>query len=116
MSKTNSFIEKMKKNLLARKVELQAILTGSNQIVNDTQVKDSGDEALTASMDNLQSSLTHTEVEELNEINSALSRIEHNEYGLCIDCGETIAEKRLEHSPFSARCIVCQEELEQHQP
>jgi len=116
VSKSTSFIEKMKKKLLDRKAELQEILTGANQIVNDTQVKDSGDEALTASMDTLQSSLTHTEVEEFNEINSALSRIEHNEYGLCIDCGEPIAEKRLEHSPFSARCLICQEELEQHQP
>lgn len=113
MSNNVVFTRKMKENLLKRKAELQEILSGANQIVSDTQVKDSGDEALTASMDNLQSSLTQSEVEELNQINAALSRIEHTEYGLCIDCGEAIAEKRLEHSPFSARCIVCQEELEQ---
>ena len=52
------------------------------------------------------------EVEEVNQIDAALSRIERNEFGLCIDCGQNIAEKRLLHSPFSARCIVCQEELE----
>ena len=112
MSKNAAFTNKMKESLLKRKAELQALLSGANQSVSDSQVKDSGDEALTASMETLQSSLTQSEAEELNQINSALTRLDHSEYGLCIDCGEAIAEKRLEHSPFSARCIICQEELE----
>jgi len=112
VSTSSAFTTKMKENLLKRKADLQALLSGANQVVSDTQVKDSGDEALTASMETLQSSLTQSEVDELTQINAALTRIEHGEYGLCIDCGEMIAEKRIEHSPFSARCIVCQEELE----
>jgi len=102
----------MRASLLKRKLELREILLGANQQVSDTQVKDSGDEALSAAMDTLQSSLTQSEVEELNQIDAALSRIERDEFGLCTDCGQNIAEKRLIHSPFAARCIVCQEELE----
>ncbi len=112
MSKNTEFTSMMKASLLKRKIELREILLGSNQQVSDMQVKDSGDEALSSAMDTLQSSLTNAEVEELNQIDAALSRIDRGEFGLCIDCGETIAEKRLQHSPFSARCIVCQEELE----
>ena len=112
MSKNTEFTNTMRENLLKRKVELREILSGSNQQVSDMQVKDSGDEALSAAMDTLQSSLTQAEVEEVNQIDAALSRIDRNEFGLCIDCGQNIAEKRLLHSPFAARCIVCQEELE----
>jgi len=112
MNISPSFIAKIKAQLLARKAELQRLLSGANQQASDAQVKDVADEALTTSIETLQSSLAQSEVEELNQIESALMRIEHGEFGLCIDCGEPIAEKRLEYSPFSARCIVCQEELE----
>jgi DnaK suppressor protein len=103
----------MKTNLLKRSTELRASLSGANQQVSDMQVKDSGDEAVSTSMDSLQSSLTQSEVEELNQIEAALARIERDEFGICIDCGEKIIEKRLIHFPFAARCIICQEEVEQ---
>jgi len=115
VSKKTAFLSKIREALLKRKKELQALLSGANQQPSsDSQVKDVADEALSTAMDSLQSSLTQSEVEELNQIESALARIEHDEFGICIDCGDEIAEKRLEYSPFSARCIVCQEELEHH--
>jgi len=113
VSDNTAFINKMKESLRKRSIELRTILSDANQHVSDSQVKDSGDEALTTSMDSLQNSLTQSEVEEFNEIEAALARIERNEYGFCIECGDAITEKRLTYSPFAARCIICQEELEQ---
>ncbi|OIP96640.1 hypothetical protein AUK40_04760 [Candidatus Wirthbacteria bacterium CG2_30_54_11] len=42
------------------------------------------------------------------EIIEALSRIEDGSYGICVDCGERIAEKRLSFAPASRYCISCQ--------
>lgn len=45
---------------------------------------------------------------ELQEVNSALEDIESGRYGICRDCGETIAPARLRVMPFAIRCVGCQ--------
>lgn len=45
-------------------------------------------------------------------IDAALQRIHDEEYGTCIDCGESIAQVRLELRPEASRCVTCQEEFE----
>jgi DnaK suppressor protein len=49
---------------------------------------------------------------ELQKITAALRRIEHNEYGECMRCGESIAIKRLELDPAASLCITCASEAE----
>ena len=44
---------------------------------------------------------------EIMQAKAALKRIEDGEYGYCIECGEDIALKRLEHNPTVATCITC---------
>ncbi len=44
---------------------------------------------------------------ELSRIAAALKRIDDGEYGDCIECGEPIAEKRLDFDPSVATCIDC---------
>ncbi len=98
---------------MERKGEMnQQLLDLSHEKVSDGQVQDSGDEALSLTMESLQNSLQQTELDELKLIDGALVRIERGEYGACIDCGEPISERRLENFPYAARCIVCQEALE----
>ena len=48
----------------------------------------------------------------LQQINAALTRIENNDYGYCLECEEDINPKRLEHSPTARLCIGCAEALE----
>ncbi len=38
---------------------------------------------------------------------AALARIDEGEFGYCIECGEDIAPKRLDHNPTVATCISC---------
>jgi RNA polymerase-binding transcription factor DksA len=109
---TPPFIELMRTQLLNRKAELTARLIEESKPGEITQGKDVGDEALSITMETLQSSLAETEIFELEQITAALSRIKKDEYGLCVECGDTISEKRLQYSPYAARCIVCQEEYE----
>lgn len=45
----------------------------------------------------------------LRKIDAALKRIEEDEFGYCVACGEEIAPKRLELDPTAPRCIDCAE-------
>jgi len=72
-------------------------------------------------MDALQGQAMSQELErrrriELRNIEAALKRIEEGDYGYCVDCGEAIAEKRLNYDPAAARCIACAERAEQPVP
>lgn len=44
---------------------------------------------------------------QLQRIESALSRIEQDEYGICTSCGEDIDLKRLQFDPTAFLCIDC---------
>lgn len=58
---------------------------------------------------------------QLKLIEAALKRIDTEEYGFCTDCGEVIADARLQAIPWAVRCIGCQElhgsdtDLRQHE-
>lgn len=43
----------------------------------------------------------------LAELRAALARMAGGEYGVCDDCGEDIAPKRLHAVPTARRCIGC---------
>jgi len=45
----------------------------------------------------------------LELIDEALGRIEKGDYGDCVNCGEPVAEKRLEAVPWTRYCIKCQD-------
>ncbi|MCB2076010.1 MAG: TraR/DksA C4-type zinc finger protein [Novosphingobium sp.] len=40
-------------------------------------------------------------------IQAALQRIEQDEWGWCLTCGEEIAGTRLEHDPSVTQCVSC---------
>lgn len=44
---------------------------------------------------------------ELREIERALRRIEDGTFGECTECGEPIAEPRLDALPYTSMCIDC---------
>ena len=45
----------------------------------------------------------------VRRLRSALGRINDGSYGLCLDCEEEIAPKRLKAIPWAELCIGCQE-------
>ena len=51
----------------------------------------------------------------LTDIDAALAAMEDGSYGICIDCEEPIAAKRLRTVPWASHCIRCQEMLERNQ-
>ena len=49
------------------------------------------------------------------KIRGALKRIDDEEYGECVVCGEPISEARLEARPVTTHCIDCKTEAEQQE-
>lgn len=50
--------------------------------------------------------------QELKQIAAALKRIDQDDYGWCLECGEIIAEQRLKFNPASSHCIKCATKIE----
>ena len=47
----------------------------------------------------------------LREVSDALHRIDHDHYGICLECDEPISFKRLEAVPWARYCVTCQERI-----
>ena len=47
------------------------------------------------------------------KIRDALKRLDEDEYGICVACGEDIDERRLMARPVATHCIDCKTEAEQ---
>ena len=49
-------------------------------------------------------------------VRKALKRIESDDFGWCLECGEDINVKRLDVAPETELCLECQSIQEQGQP
>jgi len=78
---------------------------------NDTG-KDSADEAYSIYSRNLLLGRVETDALKLRLVEQALQRIKEGTYGVCLECGEEIEERRLEYVPFARYCTECKSELE----
>jgi DnaK suppressor protein len=52
------------------------------------------------------------EVTQIDQIDTALSKIDNGTYGICEDCGGEIPLARLEALPFASQCIACKRRAE----
>jgi DnaK suppressor protein len=104
----------IRKELDERKIELEAKLTelSKEKTPNDI-VLEPGDMATASTMESLKISLQEAEKREYERILQALSKIDDGTYGLCVDCGRQIGERRLKNNPNSSRCLTCQEAFEE---
>ena len=56
--------------------------------------------------------LSTRERQKLDQIESALSKLDNGEYGYCEDCDEAIPVGRLRAMPFATLCVKCKSERE----
>jgi DnaK suppressor protein len=107
-------LEVIRKDLEARKFELEEEMIGSYQEkFSDDQVQDSADEALASTMESLKASLHDNKNVEYKRVIQALEMINEGSYGVCVDCGKAISDKRLKYYPNATRCLLCQETFEE---
>jgi len=75
----------------------------------NTRQGDLADQASGNNEVHIQLKLKQTDAKILQAIEEALARIEKGTYGLCRDCGEPVAEARLNAIPWTRVCITCKE-------
>jgi DnaK suppressor protein len=76
---------------------------------NNTRQGDMADQASGNNEVHIQLKLKQTDAKILQAIEEALGRIDKGVYGICRDCGEPIAEARLNAIPWTRVCITCKE-------
>jgi DnaK suppressor protein len=109
----NKDLNTIKQNLLSKKQELELKLDNmAKEAFSDGQVQDPGDQALLSTMESLRTSLQDSDLEQYKRVVRAIRKIDDGSYGVCIDCGNDISEKRLVSYPDADRCLACQEEYE----
>jgi DnaK suppressor protein len=78
----------------------------------DDGIQDLADKAASAYSKELNFSLSDGERNSLKLVEEALERVRVGTFGACVNCGNTIGEKRLLAIPWTAYCIDCQELVE----
>ena len=106
-------LEMVAARLRPRRAELVRLTAAHEEESDPVEVDQSSVGRLTR-MDALQSQAMAAEVErrrelELTRIATALERLERGEYGYCVNCGEPIAQRRLELDPATPLCLSCAE-------
>ena len=76
---------------------------------NNGRQGDMADQAAGNNEVHIQLRLKQTDAKILQAIDEALMRIEKGTFGICRDCGEPIAEARLNAIPWTRVCITCKE-------
>ena len=100
-----------KKRLLAKKSEVETTLSSLNESAKPVDLENPiGRLSRMDAIQQQQMSL-HAKQRaelELQQIESALKRIDDDEYGICLKCEEEISAKRLEAKPETPFCVDCQ--------
>jgi RNA polymerase-binding protein DksA len=114
-------LEKIKKNLLARRAQIEEELASfakKDEYIKDnyrSEFPDYGDKEdenakeIAEYTDNL--SIEYSLEATLRDINKALEKIKKGTYGKCNYCGKEISEERLLARPASSSCVECKEKL-----
>src|ERR1700741_95852 len=89
-------------------VENQKPLAAS-MVDTNTRQGDMADQASGNNEVHIHLKLKQTDAKILQAIDEALQRIEKGTFGICRDCGEPIAEARLNAIPWTRVCITCKE-------
>ena len=76
---------------------------------NNTRQGDMADQASGNNEVHIALKLKQTEAKILQAVEEALARLDSGTYGVCRDCGEPIAEARLNAIPWTRVCISCKE-------
>jgi RNA polymerase-binding transcription factor DksA len=108
MSEYDGIIERLR----LRKAEIESRLGKVETSMRKTYAKDWEEQSIERETDEVVDALDETLRTELNQVNTALARVDKNEYGVCAVCDEPIPVARLEALPYTDRCVSCASESE----
>ncbi len=100
-------VAERKAELLARQADLNARIAGIGEELDSHEAKDWEEMATERESDEVLEDLGQSAQAELRMIEAALTRIDEDEYGYCVQCGDRIAEERLNLLPATPFCRKC---------
>jgi DnaK suppressor protein len=109
-------LEKFRKLLTEERIRIvqHAIrMADRNVTIDSDDVPDIVDLATSDLSLNLNVEIRERERHLLGKIDTALAKIDDGSFGICEDCGESIALGRLDARPVTTLCIKCKEEEEE---
>ncbi len=107
----NVMLERRDKLMKAIQDQLGQALTEDQQRQFESAM-DTGDQALMDLERELGISLQEKWNRERQMIDESLVNLQEGTYGICVECGTQINEKRLAVMPFTRLCLACQEKTE----
>ena len=81
----------------------------TSMVDTNTRQGDLADQATGNNEVHIHLKLKQTDAKILQAIEEALERIQKGTYGVCRDCGEPIADARLQAIPWTRSCRACKE-------
>lgn len=78
-----------------------------------SEVADAGEESVASMLMDFDIAMVRHQVEELLQVEHALSRFSEQKLNVCEDCGDAIGFPRLRANPLATRCLACQQQHEQ---
>lgn len=96
-----------KAQLLKRLTELGTRLEAISEELDSHHNPDWEDLATEREGDEVLEATGNAGLTEISQIRAALKRIENGSYGECVQCGERIAEARLDLLPWTPLCRSC---------
>ncbi len=105
-------MEKYRRLLEEKKTTLSSDLAKTRSAEEETteeSTQDIADKAVSSYTREFLYSLTDGERSTLLLIDDAIGRIDGATYGMCVNCGQIMVEKRLTAVPWAPYCIDCQE-------
>jgi DnaK suppressor protein len=109
---TKKEMEKYRRLLEDKKASLSAEIAKTRSAEEETteeSTQDIADKAVSSYTREFLYSLTDGERNTLLHIDDAIGRIDEGTYGLCLNCGQLMTEKRLNAVPWASYCLDCQE-------
>lgn len=100
-------LESIKSDLQTRRAKLNFSL---NLLLEDKHrplTQNLDDQSIAEENDDVIDALEIKERIEINKIDNALKRLRSGTFGICLECGTKIHEKRLRALPYSTTCIDC---------
>jgi len=116
---TKKEMERYRRLLIGKKNSLSNDLAKTRNAEEETteeSTQDIADKAVSSYTREFLYSLSDTDRNTLLQIDQALARVAEGNFGLCLNCGNLMAEKRLGAVPWAPYCIECQELSEKGLP
>jgi len=103
----------LRQRQLSRQLEVHQEGRSRVEHARDVLAQDFDDAPQRAMDREVDMALSEIDTQELAAVGRALTRVQADDYGLCVDCGGGIPFDRLKVEPHALRCVACESKREQ---